>query len=62
MAGYGSGMLNIGVNETFPEQMKKADLVTELTKFKVQNINSMSLEEMRVKFCELKMPLRAARE
>jgi hypothetical protein len=62
ITGLGSGLLSISVSETFPDEMKKPDLITELTDYNVENVHSLSLHEMRQKFAELKMPQWAARE
>jgi len=62
ITGMGSGVVLICVSETMPEEMKKPELVAELKKLKVKNIESLSLKEMREKFGELKLPQRAARK
>lgn len=49
--------MSISANETYPDDMKKPILVAELKKAGVKNIESMSVEEMRDKFAEIKMPL-----
>lgn len=54
--------MSISVHQTLPSDMKKPILVTELKKLGVKNIESLSLEEMRNKFTELKMPLFAGRQ
>jgi len=56
ITGCGSGIISIFVEESFPEDLPKNILKQELAKFNVRSIGSMSVEEMRDKYCALKMP------